>query len=389
MAQAKTLVPIKPDVLTWARLSAQMTRESASQELGVSVEEIVSWENKLHEFGITRLQKIANVYKRPVTALLRTTTPTLPFGPEDFRTVGGQEPRLGTDTLVAIRDTQRLVSIAQHLGEADPTFIPDLWLAKADLTEDSPEEVAAEERDRLDIDGDTQMLWKAPNEAYNRWRARIQSLGILTLAKPMPSEDCRGFSFYLEGFMPAIVVNSKESDSAKSFTLLHEYSHLMLRRHGLCLEIENVDKGAVERWCNGFAASVLVPADLLSEGVPDEEITLADVRRIARRFKVSSHVVALSLERIGRGDYELYAHLKSQDNLRDWRKPEYSPDDEPKIPQELRRGAELGYLFPKIVLEALNRGEIDTYTACRYLDIRANKLTSLATRTEATMAKYL
>ena len=108
MAQAKTLVPIKPDVLTWARLSAQMTRESASQELGVSVEEIVSWENELHEFGITRLQKIANVYKRPVAALLRTTTPTLPFGPEDFRTVGGQEPRLGTDTLVAIRDTQRL-----------------------------------------------------------------------------------------------------------------------------------------------------------------------------------------------------------------------------------------------------------------------------------------
>ena len=92
-------VPAKPDTLVWARLSLGMSRQQAAELLDISTETLAAWESDEQHFRIGELRKIASKYKKPVAAFLRSTTPTLPGGPEDFRTVGGREATLSTDTL--------------------------------------------------------------------------------------------------------------------------------------------------------------------------------------------------------------------------------------------------------------------------------------------------
>ena len=85
--------------------------------------------------------------------------------------------------------------------------------------------------------------------------------------------------------VPVVVVNQREVDQAKIFTLFHEYAHLILRRQGICLEREDVDKRAIESWCNEFAAMFLVPSDALTMRTPKRSLSIEDVKRLARVFK--------------------------------------------------------------------------------------------------------
>lgn len=90
---------------------------------------------------------------------------------------------------------------------------------------------------------------------------------------------------------PTIVVNSAEADQAKSFTIFHEYAHLLLRSAALCLEFQqNVDRADTERFCNRFAASFLMPEDAVKAITgPQSDSAGADwplgqLEEIARKF---------------------------------------------------------------------------------------------------------
>src|SRR3990172_10489529 len=107
-----TAIPVKPDALIWARLSLGLSQEQAAVLLGTDLETLKQWESSEHSFSITKLRTLAAKYKRPVATFLRSTTPTLPGGPEDFRTVGGRNPTLSAETLIAIRDAQRVQALA-------------------------------------------------------------------------------------------------------------------------------------------------------------------------------------------------------------------------------------------------------------------------------------
>jgi Zn-dependent peptidase ImmA (M78 family) len=382
-------ITIKPDVLIWARLSLGLSREEAAALLNVTTEDLASWETSEQSFGISQLRRFAAKYKRPEAAFLRSSTPTLPAGPEDFRTVGGIEPRLDVDTLVTIRDAQRLSSVATELREDAPALFSEPTFYEADYQHDSPVEMAFMERERLGISMENQLKSGAVNRIYNAWKIAVQNQGILVFVKSMDRGVCRGFSLFQEGNVPVIVINQKEVDQAKIFTLFHEYAHLMIRRQGLCLEREDVDKRTVERWCNEFAASLLVPQDRLSRLAPRSGITIQNVESLATRFKVSRPVIALSLIRLGRATEDLYFDLKRQSEDVDWSVIIPSNEDDfPMRAQDQIRLAELGVGYTNLVLNALDRRIISSIEACDYLDMRADKLPDLKRRVGETIARY-
>ena len=76
--------------------------------------------------------------------------------------------------------------------------------------------------------------------------------------------EARGFSI-AERPLPAVVVNIKDSVYGRIFTLIHEFTHVLLNRGGIC----DVDEGAdndhedVEIFCNHVAGATLVPRDVL------------------------------------------------------------------------------------------------------------------------------
>lgn len=384
-------IQIQGDTLIWARLSLGLSSKEAADLIDVTLPIWQGWEISGATLTMSELRRVASKLKKPVAAFLRTTTPTLPSLPEDFRTIGGAMPHLTFDALVAIQTARRIQKIATALVTENSTLLPQMSLSAADLDTDDPQELASGDRhDVLSVSPDVQLnTWRVVNTAYNGWRAQIQRLGVLVLVTSMNRADCRGFSLYREGMVPVIVVNQKEVDQAKIFTMLHEFGHLRLRRHGICLEKENVDKRDVERWCNEYAASVLVPNEVLARLAPRRSLTIEDVGHLAGQFKVSRPTIALSLKRIGRATDELYQDLKARDEEVDWSSLLPANQEEfPRRAQDQIRLAELGFAFPLVVFGALREGLIEPTEACEFLDVRGDKLEDLRLRAEQTRSRY-
>jgi len=108
---------------------------------------------------------------------------------------------------------------------------------------------------------------------------------------PMPPEELSGFSMFRDGFA-AICVNDREAtEGRKVFTFFHEYCHLLLRQTGISDE-NNSDR--VERFCNEFAASFLIPRSALSDAANVQapcHFSDANVKRLAAHFRVSNAAI--------------------------------------------------------------------------------------------------
>ena len=99
--------------------------------------------------------------------------------------------------------------------------------------------------------------------------------------------------------LPLIYINKDyELGSVRSFTLMHELGHIFHAQRRVCY---GGDSG-VERWCNQFAASFLMPA--LSAYFESSKLAFSSssdtdpVRRVANRFKASWLAAAIRLEEL-------------------------------------------------------------------------------------------
>ena len=81
--------------------------------------------------------------------------------------------------------------------------------------------------------------------------------------KPIPVSLCRGFCL-IDDITPFIFVNSADSKKAQVFTLLHEFTHILISFSAGFREcgIEYFEN-AKETLCDTVAAKLLVPEDLL------------------------------------------------------------------------------------------------------------------------------
>lgn len=381
---AKATVPVKKEVIEWARKSIPLTEQEAAEAIKVDLETLRAWEQGTDAPGLGELRRMAQAYRRTLVTLLLPGIPPEPNAPPEFRTVEGIGPDLSLSAIVAVRDAQRIAMIAADLLEDDPDLFPAASLKSYDTTA-NPYHVGAAERQEFGVPASDPVSWPSPNAAYNQWRALLQFRGILTLAKQMDREDCRGFS--LPEPIPVVVVNSREVDQAKIFTLFHEYGHLLLGTGGICLERDDIN---VEWWCNRFAASFLVPAERLKDEVYGRQVTdTAEVERVAGRLKVSRHCIALRLMEIGLATQNLYEAIKEEDRGRDFDKPPLDEDEEFKgRAQEAVRLSEVGFGFANLVLSAMDKGTIGAGEAADFLDVRGEKLDPLAKSAAATVERY-
>ncbi|WP_353269088.1 ImmA/IrrE family metallo-endopeptidase [Gemmatimonas sp.] len=95
---------------------------------------------------------------------------------------------------------------------------------------------------------------------------------------------------------PFVVVNDQDSRAAWSFTLLHEFTHLMLGFSGV--SGGGFDR-AIERFCNDVASEILLPAAELRDmqllsGASDTAIE-RDISLFASERNVSRTMVAYRL----------------------------------------------------------------------------------------------
>jgi Zn-dependent peptidase ImmA (M78 family) len=290
-----TVMPVAPDLIIWAREFRGLALQEAADLFGITAEELQQFEDgkPLH---LTMFRTISAALRIPGATLLRRTRPNIPAMPHDFRSIAGRGARVGLQTRFAIDYARTIASNVRELVESGigPTtpVLPHLTRG-----EDAAE-AGERERDRLGIPVLNQITWQT-KEAFNNWRAIIERTGCYVLLQKFDLEECKGFALYDDQNTPVIMISkAEEFDPAKTFTLIHEYCHLLLREPGIS---DQNRQNPVEAFCNRFAGAFLIPRTALRAVLPywptePVEWDRTSLREWAQQLKVSQQALALRLE---------------------------------------------------------------------------------------------
>jgi len=370
---------IHPQVLVWARESAGVTLQSAASRGGLRADELASWEGGRRTPSLAQLRELANLYKRPLAALLLPRAPETAALPSDFRLLPEDEREpLSEAVYLAVREARRLARAWKELRAE--TADGGRWsLGRATLSQ-NPEAVAERTRSLLGVSLADQAGWKDERTALRRWRTALESHGVLAFQFTIPVKEARGFSIR-EGEARLVVMNSRDAVAARIFTVFHELGHLLLGEDGICLfegPVTRSKAASIEAYCNRFAAELLLPrTSLLGHPVITRDRASGtyadgDLTAVAREFKVSREVVLGRLFHLRLVDRASYEARRSE-----WRgrvKPKATGGRRDPPRDCLRR---LGSRFVATVLEGHRRGILTRSDVADYLGLKLKHLATL------------
>jgi Zn-dependent peptidase ImmA (M78 family)/DNA-binding XRE family transcriptional regulator len=294
-----TTVPVEGAVLAWARKFRGLDEVQAAKKLGISVADLADYENERRQPSVTLFETFAAKYRLPQATLFLMAHPVVPPDPNDFRTIGGAKKRTRSFEFgVALSNIRAWLFQIEKLAIDDEDFVPP-HLPQIVISDD-PNIAGERERRRLGVTVKEQFAWDR-KETFGRWRAHLEKHGVLVFQQKFPMEDGRGFSLYESENAPSVIVNKEEPfDVGKTFTIWHEYCHLLLRNPGVS---DQNFADPTEAFCNRFAAAFLIPIEAFRELLPrwpNQPIDWSngDVARWAMRLKVSQRALAIRLEQM-------------------------------------------------------------------------------------------
>ena len=305
-------VPVKPELLRWARHRAGLGRS----EFPARFRKLPEWEAGRLQPTLRQLEDFARKVHVPVGTLLLDDPPEESVPIPDFRTVGSgplpqPSPNL-LDTIYLCQERQGWYQdYLRALGAEPLDFV-------GRLSTISDTRVAAEAmRDKLNITVDGRLKHRTPEQALSACIASAEKTGVLVMVsgvvgsntgRKLDPREFRGFAL-ADPLAPLVFLNGLDAKSAQVFTLAHELAHLWLGTSALSNLPSPSTPGIrkEEVWCNAVAAEFLVPlADIERQLRPHEPLDEAKMR-LSRHFKVSTLVVLrrlLDLGWIDRGRFD-------------------------------------------------------------------------------------
>lgn len=380
---------VKPVILIWARESAGLSLEDAAKKLGkVKPERLARWEQGQDKPTINQLRNMARVYKRPLSVFYLQEVPARFRVMEDFRRLPGiVAGHYSPSLLLEIRTAQERRQLALELFQETAELLSAFPLTGS--VDDNPEDVSLIIRKALGISYAEQTSWRDTRASFNAWRSRTEGIGVLVFqATRVEIDDMRGFSI-AEPTLPVIVVNRKDALTGRTFSLLHEFTHLMLRRSGICDFDESTtrapDEQKIEVFCNAVAAAALMPREqFLSENIvvrhaagqrswSDDELI-----ELSRQYGVSREAALRRLLTLGRTSMSFYQQRREQllAEYKDKREREREKQGE----AEFRRNppvealSNFGRNFVRLVLDTYYQDRITLSDVAGYLGLRVRHL---------------
>lgn len=174
-----------------------------------------------------------------------------------------------------------------HLITRDLQYSPNTTLDK----------IAAGVRSYLGVSIHEQASWKSIDEALEMWREVFATrAGVYVFKDAFHAPNYFGFCLYDDEF-PIIYVNNSAAKSRQIFTLFHELGHLLFHTSGIDIlddplldHLTGIEQ-KIEIICNGLAARVLVPDDVLGEMLGGLKIDREAAAKLASYFSVSREVI--------------------------------------------------------------------------------------------------
>lgn len=288
-------VDVKPDLLRWARERSGL----ASEGLAHRFPQLLSWERGESSPTLRQLEDYAKATHTPIGFLFLAQPPVERVPIPDFRTMSGL--RLGRpspDLLDTVYLCQQRQDWYRDFARSDGQ--PPLDFIGSARRRDSIRTAAARMRARVGLDVEERRRFATWEAALRRLIEQTDSLGILVMVsgvvgsnnrRKLDPQEFRGFALS-DPLAPLVFVNAADTRSAQMFTLAHELAHLWLGESAVSdAQASDLPEHGVERWCNEVAAEFLVPLELIDAELDRRAAVSDEMRRLARRFKVSSLVV--------------------------------------------------------------------------------------------------
>ena len=373
---------IHPELLVWARTTAGLSQEVAAKKAQIKPETLQDWERGTANPSIAQLRKLGEIYKRPLAVFFLSERPT-GFDPQkEFRRLPGLTPesesselRFALRTALFLREAAR--DLYDRLGE--PVSTPT---AKVSPNED-PEAVGSRIRQLLGIDWNMQVGWPSAYAAMNAWREAIEEAGVLVFQTGgIDLQEMRGTSIP-HGPLPVIVINNADAPHGRIFTLLHEFTHILLDNSGhktSPMEGRRVpEEQALEQASNRFTAAALMPRqEFLNELESHRAVLRGDdnaLSRFANRIKVSPEAILRRLLSLRRISAELYRRKREEWQHHEWFP---QPDAEGGPPIQVKVISRVGRTFVSLILEGYQRNAISSVDVSDYLGIQLKYLNRVA-----------
>lgn len=387
---ASILAPVDPALLRWARETIDLSQVAASRRIGVPDDRVEQWESGEVSPTIAQLKSAAGVYNRALAVFFLPEPPAAFDTLRDFRRHPGSRTAAWSPDLHA--EYRRALTQREHvleLDELDDVAPATAWRIRP--LPDTVKAIAATARQRL-LETST-LPWPTSRadqyEHLNFWVAALETAGVLVMATAggrVSTSEMRAMSLYFDEH-PVVVVNGADAARGRTFSLLHEYAHLLLNTSGLCDtiadQVHTTPDRKIEARCNAIAAAILMPREqvlrlpAVVERAGDQASwdyeALADA---ARPFGVSAHAFLRRLLTLEVVDREFY---RQQHDEMVARYEHESHAERPSGGNWYRNTVrDLGKGYVRLVADAHRRRVIDSYTAATYLNVKVDQIARLA-----------
>ena len=309
-------VNISPDVLDWVMTHTRLDR------LPVQIAEYLRlWSNGEKSPTFNQIEKTSRATGIPLGYFFLKTPPKEDLPLVEYRTVDSAAlDNPSRDLIDTMHDMEMIQDwMHNHLINAG---VEPLFFVGAKKQEMNIQAFAAYVRDILNLPKEWYIASKSSEDSFRIIRNAVSDSGTIVMMsgivgnnthRILDINEFRAFAV-IDDYAPLIFINSNDSDNAKLFSLLHEFTHICVGENSLFNERyhsnERVSK--TESICNAVAAEVLVPRERFIQewnSITAEMDTEKAIQTLAKRFKCGITVVARKALDSGFIDFPLYQSI--------------------------------------------------------------------------------
>lgn len=332
--------------------------------LSVQPEQLVAADG---EVSFEDLVALGRRFSRPWSFFLVDEPEIYRSAGQDNRSVGNRRNPPSPELLDVVEAVADMLDAAAELFPATKYEVPS-----ERITLETPfEEAGLVIRSFLRLTDTHQLSFKGDFESLRAWAEALQARGVYVSQRRLSDPTIRAFSRVV-GDQAIVVVDTGDIPHARTFSLLHEYCHVVLRSAGLC---DMSDHSATERYCNAVAGATLLPLRLLRSVQDGRHFGLSDeeddelLRAMSRRLGVSQAVILIRLRDVGELSQDTYERLEVRRSAR--RADKARTPGGQYYPVQINR---VGRRFARNVLSALDDGQISRQDASALLEIGEHNL---------------
>jgi Zn-dependent peptidase ImmA (M78 family) len=373
------LTGVNPKIIQWARERARYSLESVAVKFKKDVSVIEKWESGEDFPTYSQLEKLAEIYKRPLALFFFPEPPLEAEEKQEFRTLPDFEiENLAADTIYALRQAKAMQLSLQEINNGINPSTKKIFQDISVSSRDDLRILAEQIRNYLNVTLEEQLTWNDQETALKKWRSAVEEAGIFIFKRSFKQREISGFCL-IDIEFPIIYLNNSTEKSRQIFTIFHELAHILLQTNGITKSDDRYinslqgENKYIEIFCNKFAAEFLLPNHVFSEIIRETIVNVNDndkiISKISSDYKVSREVVLRKLL-----DNNLISQKEYTLKVSEWYSEQVgkSQDKNKKSGGNpyANQATYLGENYLKLVFNKYYQGQYDIERVADYLNIK-------------------